>query len=35
MVVIAGLRQGRVGVDVIAVLSLVGTLAVREYLAAR
>jgi heavy metal translocating P-type ATPase len=31
--VIRGLRQGRVGVDVIAVLSLIGTLAVGEYLA--
>lgn len=31
--VLAGLRQGRVGVDVIAVLSLVGTLLVGEYLA--
>jgi len=31
--VLAALRQGRVGVDVIAVLSLVGTLLVGEYLA--
>ncbi|WP_458315398.1 heavy metal translocating P-type ATPase [Mycolicibacterium brisbanense] len=31
--VVAGLRGGRVGVDVIAVLSLVGTLLVGEYLA--
>jgi heavy metal translocating P-type ATPase len=31
--VIAGLRNGKFGVDVLAVLSLVGALAVREYLA--
>ncbi len=31
--VIAGLRAGRFGVDVLAVLSLIGSLAVREYLA--
>ncbi len=31
--VVAALRRGRVGADVIAVLSLVGTLAVHEYLA--
>lgn len=31
--VISGLRSGRFGVDVLAVLSLVGALAVREYLA--
>ncbi len=31
--VLAALRRGRLGVDVIAVLSLVGTLLVREYLA--
>ena len=31
--VVAALRRGRVGADVIAVLALVGTLAVREYLA--
>jgi heavy metal translocating P-type ATPase len=31
--VVAALRRGRAGVDLVAVLSLVGTLAVREYLA--
>ncbi|NEB66759.1 heavy metal translocating P-type ATPase, partial [Streptomyces fulvissimus] len=31
--VVAALRQGRAGVDLIAVLALGGTLAVREYLA--
>jgi cation transport ATPase len=31
--IVAALRHGRAGVDVVAVLSLVGTLAVREYLA--
>jgi heavy metal translocating P-type ATPase len=31
--VVSALRQGRLGVDIIAVLSLIGALAVREYLA--